>query len=269
MVPVTRSLTSFLTNLFRHQFMIRNLIARDLKGRYAGSYLGGLWTFIHPLIQIAIYFFVFSVILGIRSQHTGVAFAPWLVMGLLPWFFLTDVISRSPDTVVSQANLITNMVFPSEILILVNLGSAIIHHLISLGLFLIVLFLFDISVSISPGFLLLLLLSTSLLLTGLGWFLSAVTVFIRDIGNLLNLVLPIWFFITPIIYPIQRVPDRFITIYKLNPAVYLVEGYRQAVFDIHTLGLHEYAAYMVASVIIFLLGAWIFKQSKPHFADIL
>jgi lipopolysaccharide transport system permease protein len=128
---------NFLRSVHQNSYMIRSMIIRDMRARYIGSFLGIFWSIIHPLTQLIIYYFVFSVILKIklRPEYGGTDFSLWLVAGLLPWLFFAEVLSRSPGAVLDQSSLITKTVFPSEILPLAHLGAALINHFIGVVIF--------------------------------------------------------------------------------------------------------------------------------------
>ena len=127
--------------MYQNRFMIRKMVRRDIKRRYAGSILGILWSVVHPLTQIAIYYFVFSVVLdvGPGPEYGEANFAIWLIAGLLPWMFFVEIVTRAPAAVLDHANVIRKMVFPSEVLPLVHVVSAVIHHLIAVAVFVIAL----------------------------------------------------------------------------------------------------------------------------------
>lgn len=251
--------------------MIRSIVIRDIRARYVGSVLGIFWSIIHPLTQLAIYYFIFSVVLKIKlgQEYGGTNFAIWLVAGLLPWMFFADVVTRSPGAVLEQSTLITKTVFPSEILSLTLIISALINHLIGVLLFIGFLILFGYGITLKVFLIIPSLFATSILALGISWMLSSLNVFIRDIGQIINVLVNIWFFITPIIYPRNLVPERFIGIYDLNPMIYPVEGYRLALLGKTNLDLEGLYYLTFLGVIVFALGGLVFKKLKPAFADVL
>jgi len=259
----------FVRNIYQNSYMIRTLVRRDLRGRYVGSFLGLFWSFIHPLSQICIYYFVFSVILKVKlgPEYGGMSFTIWLIAGLLPWMFFAEVVTRSPTAVLEQANLITKMVFPSEILPFCHLIAASINHFISMGLF--VVFLYIVGYGLSFKFLLVLpiLFSTCLFALGLSWMLSALNVFLRDIGQIIGVVVNIWFFLTPIIYPRHVIPEKYQGLYGLNPMLHAVEGYRTALLGKMDFNMESLLYLFVPALVMFALGGLVFKKLKPAFVD--
>ena len=261
----------FVRSIYQNGYMIRSLVRRDLRGRYVGSFLGLFWSIIHPLTQICIYYFVFSIILKVRlgPEYGGMSFAIWLIAGLLPWMFFAEVATRSPTAVLEQSNLITKMVFPSEILPFCHLIAAAINHFISMGLF--VVFLYAVGYGLSFKFLLVLpiLLSTCLFALGMSWLLSALNVFLRDIGQIIGVVVNVWFFLTPIIYPRHVIPEKYQGLYGLNPMLHAVEGYRAALLGKTDFGMESLLHLFLPALIMFALGGLVFKKLKPAFADVI
>ena len=226
--------------------MIRSMVVRDMRSRYIGSFLGIFWSILHPLAQLITYYFIFSVVIKIRlgPEYGGTNFAFWLVAGLLPWLFFADVVSRSPSAVLDQSNLITKMVFPSQILPFAHLVAAMVNHLIAVVIYIAFLLLFGYGLSIQVLFLLPILLAMSIFALGIAWALSALNVFLRDIGQIVGVFLQIWFFTTPIFYPSHLIPDNLKVLFGLNPMFHVVNGYRAAILgktDIDLIGLSSLA----------------------------
>ncbi len=208
--------------------MIKSMAIRDIRARYVGSFLGIFWSIIHPLTQLLIYYFVFSVILKIKlgPEYGGTNFAVWLVAGLLPWMFFADVLTRSPGAVLEQSSLVSKTVFPSEILPFTLLIAAIINHLIGVVIFIGLLVFFGYSITLKILLIIPILLTTAIFALGLSWMLSALNVFLRDIGQVIGVLVNIWFFLTPIVYPRHGIPENLQLLFGLNPMLYSVEGYR-------------------------------------------
>lgn len=262
---------NFIRRVYSNTYLIRNIVNRDLRQRYIGSFLGIFWTIIHPVIQMAIYYFIFSVILGVRlgPEYKGTGFAVWMISGLLPWMLFAEILTRSPSIILAQSNLIKKTVFPSEILPLSNLISALINHVIAMIIFLIALIYSGKVVTLDFLLIFPFMILISLVGMGLSWVFSALNVFLRDIGQLISIGTQIWFFLTPIIYPAHRAPEIFLTLCQFNPMYHAVEGYRQALLGaghISTFGI----LYLVGIAFLVLSGGGvIFRKLKPGFADVL
>ena len=262
---------NFLRSVYVNNYMIRSMVHRNIRARYVGSFLGIFWSIIHPLTQLIIYYFIFSVILKIKlgPEFGGTSFAIWLVAGLLPWMFFAEVVTQSPGSVLEQSGLITKMVFPSEILPLTNLLADLINHLI--GVVILIGFLLALGYGISLNIFLIIpsLLATCVFALGISWMLSALNVFLRDIGQIISVFVNIWFFVTPIIYPRHLIPESFQRLYCLNPMLHTVEAYRVGLLgktDINVTGL---SYLLLLALVSFVLGGLVFKKLKPAFGDVL
>jgi len=257
--------------VYHNGYMIKSMVIRDIKARYVGSLLGIFWSIIHPLTQLIIYYFVFSVVLKIKlgPEYGGTSYALWLVSGLLPWIFFAEVLNRSPRAVLEQSSLITKTPFPSEILPLTQLLSATINHLIGVIIFMVFLVLLGNGISLKIFLIFPLLLFTGMFALGISWILSSINVFFRDIGQIIGVFVNIWFFLTPIIYPRHLIPEDLQVIYGLNPILYNIEGYRAAFLGTTSIDIFGIAYLIFASLITFTLGGLIFKKLKPAFADVL
>ena len=196
-------------------------------------------------------------------------FAMWLVAGLLPWMFFAEIVTRSPGAVLEQSSLITKTVFPSEILPLVHLIAAIINHLIGMVIFLGFLFIFGQAVSMKIFLILPFMLSTCIFALGIAWLISALNVFLRDIGQIIGVFVNIWFFLTPIIYPRHLIPDSFQGLYGLNPMLHAVEAYRVGLLGKTDIYLEEVSYVLLLGLATFVVGGLIFRKLKPAFADVL
>ena len=251
--------------------MIRSMIIRDMQRRYVGSLLGIFWSVIQPLTQLLIYYFIFSVVFKMRlgPEYGGTHFAVWMISGLLPWLLFAEVMSRSPGSVLDQSNLIKKMVFPSEILPIVTLSAAIVSHLI--GMIILIGLLLALGGAISIKILLIIpyLIALGLFALGISWILSALNVFLRDIGQVIGVVINIWFFLTPIVYTRERVPAALQKLFGLNPMLHVVEGYRAALLGKAEMDIAGFSYVLMVGTIFLIIGALTFRRLKPTFADVL
>ncbi len=263
-----RLFLDFLRNVYQNSYMIRSMVIRDIRARYIGSFLGVFWSVIHPLTQLIIYYFIFSVVLKIRlgPEYGGTNFAIWMVAGLLPWMLFAEVVNRSPGAVLEQSSLITKMVFPSEILPLAHLAAAMINHLIGVVIFIGFLLVLGYG-SLKILLILPYLLAIGIFALGISWILSALNVFLRDIGQVIGMFMNVWFFLTPIVYPRELIPESFQGLYGLNPMLQAVEGYRAALLGKTDIAGFSYL--LLFGLATFVLGGLIFRKLKPAFADVL
>ena len=268
---IARDFFSFLRNICQNSYMIRSMVVRDMRARYIGSFLGFFWTIIHPLTQIMIYYFIFSVILKVRlgPEYGGTNFAIWLIAGMLPWLFFSEVVTRSPTAVLEQSSIITKTVFPSELLPIIHFISAIVNHLIGMVIFIGVLLVFGYGISLKILLVFPFMLTIGMFAIGISWTLSALNVFLRDIGQIIGVIVNIWFFMTPIIYPLHTIPENLQKVYGLNPMLHIIEAYRLALLGKANLTIESLLYIAIPVFVAFILGGLIFKKLKPAFADVL
>lgn len=265
-----RSLVAFLRLILERRDVIVSLARRELAKQYIGSVLGFVWTFIHPFILIVVLWVVFSVGFRIRPSN-NVPFVVWLTAGLSAWFFFADIVNGSASIVVSNAPLIKKTLFPSQVLPVVKILSALAPH----GIFLLVLGGLIIAQGMPIDFFFLqfiyYLFCLCVLALGLGWAFSALTVFIRDVAQIVAVIIQIGFWATPIFWELSIMPARVQFFLKLNPMTYVVQGYRESFIYFVPFWNHPlYTLYFwIVTSAIFFGGAMIFRKLKPQFADVL
>ncbi|MDM8515104.1 ABC transporter permease [Desulfobacterales bacterium HSG16] len=260
-------------HLWSYRNLIRQLTWREVTGRYKGSFIGLGWSFIHPLVMLCVYTFVFSTIFksrwGILSDEGTSAFAFTLFMGLISFHIFAEVVNAAPNLILANVNFVKKVVFPLEILPVVSFLSALIHSIFSL------LILFA-GIVISGNFLswtvlLLPVVWLPLFFTtlGCGFALASLGVFIRDLSASAGIMTTILFFLTPIFYPITAVPESFKIICMLNPLAAFVENARKVVLWGMTPQWQAYLVGLAFSLFVLSLGfAW-FMKSKSAFADVV
>jgi lipopolysaccharide transport system permease protein len=249
-------------------FLLRELVKRDFQGRYAGSLLGFFWSFIQPLWMLLLFTFVFSTVMKVAPTGTRTGhFGTFLFCGLLPWVALHEGVLRASTAITDNASLVKKLRFPSEILILAVALAALLHEAIATALFLgVLLVLGELSFSGLP--LLLVAVPLQLCLTlGLGWLLSSVHVFFRDTAQVIGMVFTGWFYFTPIVYPLELVPERFRGLITLNPLTPLVGLYRQAFLHGEPVAAGALAGLAVFAPLSALAGLALFRRLKPAFVD--
>lgn len=254
----------------RYFFLLRELVKRDFQGRYAGSLLGLVWSFLQPVWLLLLFTFVFSTVMAVKipaaDGGTG-SFAAFLFSGLLPWMALQEGVSRSSTAITDNSSLVKKLRFPSEVLVLAVVLAALLHEAIAGAVFL---GLLATTGELSAGGLPLLLLAVPLqvaLTLGLGLLLGSVHVFFRDTAQLLGMVFTGWFYLTPIVYPMTYVPERLQGWVRLNPLTALVELYRQALLGGRPALVPGTASLAVVSAVVLCAGLWLFSRLKPAFVD--
>jgi ABC-type polysaccharide/polyol phosphate export permease len=256
--------------MLRHSlFLLGEFTRRDFKGRYAGSVMGFLWSFVQPLWSLALFTFLFSTVMkvspGIGERTSN--FAIFLFCGLLPWMAIQEGIIRATTAITENAGLVKKMSFPSGLLVWAVVLAALLHEAIALGLFLVVL---GVTGELSLSGLWILLIAVPLqvgLTVGLGFLAAAVNVFFRDTAQINSMLLQGWFYLTPIVYPLSLVPERFARYLALNPLTALVTLYREALLGGEMPPLASLTPLAVTTVAALAIGIWVFRRLKPVFAD--
>jgi lipopolysaccharide transport system permease protein/teichoic acid transport system permease protein len=243
---------------------------RELETQYIGSFLGFLWTFIHPVVMILVFWIVFS--LGFKIMpSSGAPFVVWLTVGMAAWFAFTDMVNGSAGIIISNAHLIKKTLFHSQILPVIKILSCTVTHAIFLLILfgLIIFHQMPLSIYYLQGIYYLLCMVFFAL--GLGWTVSALNPFIRDIGQIVGIGLQVGFWATPILWEIDRMPPKIQVIAKLNPMFYIIQGYRESFIYFFPFWRHPYQTlyYWGVTLITLMLGALIFKRLKPQFAEVL
>ena len=262
---------NFLEKLVRHRGLIKGMVLRDLKSRYVGSAMGLFWSVIHPLVLLASYTFVFSVILKQRlgSQAGTTSFAIYLFCGILPWLVFQETLSRSSNILIDHSNLITKTLFPSEILPVSVLIANLVNHLIGLGIFLLIIVVYLQKISwlmlLAPVY----LLALCLFALGLSWFISSVQVFLRDTAQILTVVLTFWFWFTPIFFDEERIPQTLRLFMQINPLAAVVIAYRKCFLSFEMPSLQGLFFLYVLALISCVGGGLFFRHTKKSFADVL
>ena len=261
---------ALLKKLIANRNLLKNLVIRDLKHRYVGSIGGFLWSVIHPLVSLISYTFVFTIISPIRlGPESGTdSFAIFFFCGFLPWFLFSDTIMRNCNVISDNAPLITKTIIPAEILPISITISSFVHHMIGLAILLLVLVIFY-TVHLSALWIALYIAMILMLAQGLGWIVAGLQVFLRDTTQALQILMFLWFWFTPVLYPLERLPANLRPFAEFNPMAIIVTGYRNSLLHLAQPRLLEVSLVMAASVVVFLIGAVLFRQAKPAFPDVL
>lgn len=250
--------------LYAYREMIFSLVRRDLKGRYKGSALGFMWTFLNPLLQLGIYTMVFSVIMrsGIEDFYL------FLFVALVPWIFFSASITGGASSITSQSEMVKKIYFPREVLPIAFVTGQFINMLLSFIVIFTVLIISGKGINpIAIPFLIPVMLLEYILALGIALITSSITVYLRDVEHILGIITMGWQFMTPVIYSIDMVPERLRYIFNLNPMTPIVNAYRDILYykripDMNTL-LHG----GILGVMLLIIGMLVFSKLKRHFAE--
>jgi ABC-type polysaccharide/polyol phosphate export permease len=263
--------TFFLRNLVERRSLLFQLVRRDFEQRFVGSAIGWIWGLIHPLVLLLSWTFVFQFCLRAPvPEGAGTTSYPLFIFaGMLPWLLFSETMSRSASSLLDHANLITKTVFPAEIIPVSVFLSAVMSHLLALGLMIAAAGIYLNQISI---FLLLLpfyVLAIGLLAVGLGWIVASLHVFLRDTAQMLSVILTLWFWVTPIFIDESSIPKwaRFLVI--ANPLCYAVRSYRALLLTSTLPSPSDFAFVAICGAGAFLAGGLFFRHMKRGFADVL
>ena len=260
----------FLKAIFQNKRLLWSLTKNDFKQRYLGNVLGIAWAFIQPTATVAIFWFVFQV--GFKSQPIdNFPFILWLVAGIFPWFFFSEALSSGTNSILANNFLVKKVLFRVSLLPIIPLISALVIHTFFIfgmfGMFIYYGYMPNIYWLQIPYY----LFASLVLLLGLSWITSSVVVFFRDMGQFVAMILQFGFWLTPIFWSLKTIPEQYHWIIKLNPLVYIIEGYRNSMiyhkwfWEDMNMTLYFWAI----TLAIFILGGLTFKKLRPHFSDVL
>jgi lipopolysaccharide transport system permease protein len=255
-----------------NRYLVQQLTWREISGRYRGSFVGLLWSFVNPLLLLAMYTFVFGVVFNARwglHRETTFDFSLILFTGLIVHQLLAECINRAPTLISGNPNYVKQVVFPLEVLPLVALGSALFHAVVSIGILLLIWLTTHGGLPLAAVAMPVILLPLCLFALGLGWFLSSASVYLRDIGQIVGFLTMGLLFLAPIFYPASNVPEPMRSLLILNPLTYVVETLRATLVRGELPAPGPLAAYFAISLVVFWLGyAW-FQKTRSGFADVL
>lgn len=259
--------------MFKHYPLLKQLIWREIASKYRGTALGMGWSLLSPLLMLAVYTFVFTVIFSARWPVAAEApqgqFALILFLGLMIHALAAEVLMRAPSSITAQVNYVKKVVFPLEILPMVPLGSA----LFNFGLSLVILLLAQLwimgSVPLTALWLPLVLLPYVIALKGAAWIVASLGVFLRDIGQLMGLVVSLLLFLSPIFYPPEALPENYRGILSLNPLTVIITQARAVVLWGQTPDFMALGIYGLCAIVFALLGYVWFMKTRKGFADVL
>ena len=252
--------------------LIRSLVVREVIGRYRGSAMGLLWSFFNPILMLAVYTYVFSVVFQARwgeGSGSKTEFALVLFSGLMVFNLLAECCNRAPALIVGNTGYVKKVVFPLEILPVVSLGAALFHLLVSFVVWL--LFYVAFIGMPSPTILLMPLAIAPLILLVLGasWILASLGVYLRDVGQVVAVITLVLMYLSPIFYPVSAMPDFYRFVMKLSPLTFAIEQARDVMMWGRAIDWQSWSRAMAISILIALMGfAW-FQKTRRGFADVL
>ena len=258
--------------ILRNKYLVKKLIVRDIKTKYKGSVLGMFWSWIVPIMMLAVYTFVFSEVFQARwsvDTNDKYQFAMTMFCGLSVFNVMAETMNRSTGLIMQNTNYVKKVMFPLELLPFVTVITAMFNCVVSLVILIVARLV--IYKSISPMVLLLLpaLIPILIISVGVGLFLSSLSVFLRDMGSIISVIVAVLMYATPVFYSSAAVPEKYRLISNLNPLTYIIENVRRIILYDEWINLQWYISSLITALVFYAIGLLVFKRSKEGFADVL
>ena len=253
-------------NIWRNRDLLLHLISRNIRTQYKQSFLGYAWILLNPLTQLLTLAFIFSVVFPSQQQQ-DVPYTLFLFVGLLPWVFFSNAVLGAVDSIVSGSTLVTAVYFPREILVVAAILVRFVDLLAGLIILLVLIIYTGHPIGASALWLPVLFLLHLVFISGLSLPLAALNLYFHDVRYLVGVIIYLWFFLTPILYPLSQVPEEYRWIYRLNPNGRLIEAYRYALIENVSPPLGSVGIIAGLAVVCLALGYFIFKKMEGSFAD--
>ena len=262
------SLFKEIKDIVKWRELLWQMVGREVKARYKQSILGYFWVILNPLAQMLVMSFAFSIILRIPTNSAdNIPYSVFLFVGLLPWNLLANSLSSSTASLVSSASLITKVYFPRTILVLATIIAKLIDFVFALSVLVTYMIIYHIPITLNILWVIPIFLIQQIFTIGLSLFFAAANLLYRDIQYLLNLLLVLWMYATPIIYPADIVPEKYKIIFQLNPMAVIVNAYRQTILGGGTPNYLSLTIGLLVSIVTLIIGFSYFKSREKIFAD--
>lgn len=254
---------SIFNDLYKYREFLKTSIKKEFRGKYKKSFLGVLWSFLNPLFQLLIYALVFPFILKNNVDN----YIIFLIVALMPWNFFNMTILQSAASIVSNGGIIKKVYFPREILPISTATSNLLNFIITGVIVFAALIISGVGIGISVLVLPLIVLIQYIFQLGLAFIFSAITVYVRDVEYLLNVFMMLMFYLCPIVYSADMIPDRFLPLFKINPMFHIISYYRDILYNKHIPNLANVFMLLLVCLLILVFGYIIFQKCKKRFAE--
>ena len=249
--------------LYQYRELLKTNVHKEIRGKYKGSFLGIIWSFLNPLLMVAVYAIVFPYLMRMQMDN----YLVFLITGVIPWIFFTTVVTTGCNCVWINGGIIKKVYFPREILPISVVLAALINFLISCVIILIFVIFGGIGLSIHLLWLPVIAIIQSALSLGLLFILSAINVYVRDIEYIVQFIMNLVFYATPIIYNVSMFPERFRWILYLNPMAHLIDAYRSIFYYKTMPNISSLIIISSISFVVLVFGYLIFKKLEKGFAE--
>lgn len=249
--------------LYRYRELLKNNIKKEIRGKYKGSWLGVVWTFLNPLLMLLVYSLVFPYILRVNVEHYTI----FMMVALVPWTFFTTAVQTGTGSVVANGNILKKVYFPREIIPVSVVTSALINFLITCIIMVIFILISGVGFSVHSLLFPVIVLLQYIITLAIVFVLSAVTVYIRDVDHFVSIIIMLAFYITPIVYKADMLPEKFQWAIKVNPIAQIIEAYRAILYN-HTMpDMNMLLIWTVIGIIMLVGGYLIFKKLEKRFVE--
>lgn len=249
--------------IYNYRELLKNNVKKEIRGRYKQSALGVIWTFLNPLLQLAVYAFIFPLILKTTQPY----YVIFVCVGLIPWTFFTATISQSTWTIIGNGNIVKKVYFPREILPISVVTSNMVNFLISTIIIIAFCLIYGLGLTKYIIFYPIILLIQFIFQLALSFILSGITVYFRDLEHFVQIILMLLFYATPIVYSGETIPEAFKFIININPMAHIIEGYRDIFYNQTMPDLIALGIVLGISIISCIGGYFIFKKLQKGFAE--
>lgn len=249
--------------IYMYRQFLKTSVKKEFRGKYKKSFFGVLWSFINPLLQLLIYALVFPFILKIKEDN----YVMFLFSALIPWNFFATTIAQSTSVVVGNGGILKKVYFPREILPMSIVISGAINFLISCIIIFVALIISGIGISANILWLPVILLVQCIITLAICLILSALTVYIRDLEYFINVLLQLWMYVTPVLYSMELIPEKFANFFALNPMVEIINAYRNIFYYQTAPNLKALAILAGVGIVGVFIGYVIFKKLEKRFAE--
>ncbi|MFQ2071300.1 ABC transporter permease [Aeromonas veronii] len=267
---MSKQIVNFIKSILSNRNILISLVKDDFRSKYVNNLLGVFWAFIQPTFTIVIFWFVFE--MGFRNGPINdTPFILWLISGMIPWFYISESLSITTNSIKDNAFLVKKIVFEVSLLPIVKLCSAFIVHAFFVAFMLVMFILYGYEPNLYWLQLFYYVFCATVMMLGVAWLTSSIVVFFNDLTQIISMVIQFGFWLTPIFWQLNMLPNSLQWIFKLNPIYYIVQGFRDSLID--NVWFWEKPAqilcFWLLTLTILILGSSVFKKLRPHFADVL
>lgn len=254
---------NFFKELYHYRELLKTNVKKDIRGKYKGSFLGILWSFINPLLQVLVYALVFPYIMKVETEN----YLIFLICGIIPWTWFITSISQGTTSITNNANLIKKVYFPREILPISVVTSGLVNFLISCIIILIFVLLGGLTISWHLVFLPFIIIVQYLFTLALIFVLSAFNVYVKDVEYIVAFIINMLFYATPILYTTEMFSGPILWLFRLNPLAHLINAYRDVFYVHHIPNLINLSILLGVSILLVVICYIIFKKLEKRFAE--